>query len=115
MARLSQAHDRADDPEVADLYRDICRVKGSGAPPGFLTALALRPDIAGSVWRLIRLLLTEGQLPASVQEMMVLAMSAQAECGYCVVAHQRTLESMGFEPEVVERCVSDPASQTTNS
>lgn len=98
------------DPEVNELYRQM-QEAGFGSdttPINFFTAQGTRPDILRATWELTRGVLVEGQLPATVKQMIAMTVSSQANCRYCSVTHRGALESMGVAEEVVRSCVEDP-------
>ncbi|MCG8421500.1 MAG: carboxymuconolactone decarboxylase family protein [Proteobacteria bacterium] len=108
MSRLPQQLHPPADSQLAEVYRDICHTLARTTPPNLFTAMSARPDIAGPTWKLMHLLLANGQIPGSVKQLMVMAISSQANCRYCMISHTRALEAMGITNQVIEQCTSDP-------
>lgn len=109
MSHLPLGEDRPSNPVLASLYREASDMLGTTKPPNLLRSMAIRPDLAEAVWGLTKQLLVEGRLPASLSQMIVLIVSAQYGCRYCALAHQRALEALGIDGQIIERCVADPA------
>jgi uncharacterized peroxidase-related enzyme len=109
-----EAVDSVGDSELTQIYQDIVE-NGfgiEGKPISFFTAMASRPDILNVVWQFSKAIIVEGQLPATVKQMIALSISRQNNCQYCSVMHRGALEAMGVEGMVVESCANDPG--TTN-
>ena len=109
MSRLSE--DRAPEPTtpLAEAYSEICEVMGVSEPTALFTALSSRPDLTVATWNLFKLLIAKGQLPPSVTQLILLTISARANCAYCEQAHRRALESMGIDSATIDQCLKDPA------
>ena len=106
MNRIPQVTNPSD-PFLVGVYQDICEVTGSPAPASLYTAMAVRPDLVAATWDLVKVLFVEGQLPPVVTQFMVTAMSIEAGCRYCEVAHSQALESLGIEKNTVQRCLAN--------
>lgn len=97
---------------LAVAYSEICEVMGVTEPSGLFTAMSSRPDLAVAIWGLLKLLITKGQLPPSVTQLILLCVSAQTGCQYCEATHRRALESMGIDNATIEQCLRDPSNAT---
>ena len=49
-----------------------------------------------------------GKLPATIKQMIAMAISHQNDCRYCAITHTGVLEKLGVPEEVVRSCVEDP-------
>ncbi len=109
MSRFACITDSTDRPELHDLYQEIIG-QGFGAetPINWFTAQGARPDILEGTWGLVKRILVEGQLPATVKQMIAMTISMQNNCRYCSVTHTHALESMGVPKDVIETCATDP-------
>ena len=88
MSRLPLRADASESGPLASVYREAAEMVGSTKPPALFTSMAVRPDLAEATWNLAKVLLVDGHLPASVTQLIVLVISAQQRCRYCVAAHR---------------------------
>ena len=101
--------DAPSDPATQTLYEDIVHNGfGGDAPINWFASQGARPDILRGTWDLTKALLVEGQLPGTLKQMILMAISAQNGCRYCEVTHSGALEQMGVPAEVITACVQDP-------
>lgn len=110
MERFKTIEDPSGNPELEKLYGEIV---GSGfgvggRPIRWFTAQAIRPDLLAATWALVRGVLAEGQLPATLKQLMTLAISAQNGCRYCAETHRGALEALGIDRAIAERAAEDP-------
>lgn len=92
-----------------DLFREILDAGfGEGEPLNWFAAQAERPDILQTTWALTKGLLMQGELPATVKQMICLAISERNGCSYCRVVHANVLGSLGVPYDAIQACVSDP-------
>ena len=105
MPRFQYIKDPAGNPELESLFADF-RDNGfstpDGAPMNWFSALGERPDIMAAMWNMTKGLMLQGQLPATVKQMIIVAISTQNDCSYCRVAHSRALESLNVPREVID-------------
>ncbi|WP_428265382.1 carboxymuconolactone decarboxylase family protein [Haliangium sp.] len=95
---------------LATLYQRITAVGfGADVPINWFTSMGAYPDVLEAVWRLVDSVLAQGQLSASVKQMIALTVSRHNNCRYCAVIHTSALEATGATPEVVSSCAGDPA------
>lgn len=81
---------------------------GSSEPLNWFKAQAIRPDILVGTWSLIKAVLAEGLLPATLKQLIAVTVSKQADCRYCAALHTRALESLGVPKDTIERCATEP-------
>lgn len=95
--------------EMQDLYQEIVD-SGFGAeyPINWFTSQGLRPDILKATWGLAKGILVDGQLPATVKQLIAMSISKQNSCRYCEVTHTGALGAMGVPAEQIHSCASDP-------
>ena len=98
-----------EDSETKELYQEIVDSGfGMEYPINWFTSQSIRPDILKSTWALTKGILVEGQLPATVRQMIAMAISKQNSCRYCEVTHTGALGAMGVPQEQIISCASDP-------
>ena len=110
MSKFEQIFDPTGNPELEALYKDL-NAKGfamNGVPMNFFTSQSIRPDILKATWLFVQSMLIQGQLPRTVKEMIIVAISVQNNCGYCETVHAGALQMMGVASDVVNSCVRDP-------
>ena len=108
MARFERIPIAQADSELRPLYDQLLKDGfGQDEPWGFFSAQSLRPDLLKTVMGLVRGILMEGQLPPSLKQMILVAVSAQNSCRYCAITHARALEGMGVSSEVIESLGQD--------
>ena len=107
-ARFEQIRRPAEDSELKALYDEIT-AHGFGAeiPINWFTSQAIRPDILRATWNLVKGLMVEGELPATIKQMVAMAISVQNDCRYCQVVHSGALESLGVPRNVITQCVEN--------
>lgn len=110
MAHVELLKDPAGDAGREAIYADLLRTgfAAAGVPLNFFTAQGPRPDILAAVWQLVRTMLIGGRLPPALKQMMILAISHQADCRYCEVVHGHALEQMGVDRATIDTCAIDP-------
>lgn len=77
-------------------------------PSVMSSTLSLRPDIFSAVMAAGKPIMFEGEIPASVKQMMVLIVARQRQCAFCSDVHKAVLEAMGIDDALIESCVDDP-------
>jgi uncharacterized peroxidase-related enzyme len=107
MARLPET---PEPNELSETYAEICRVLNKDQPVKLITSMSVRPDLAKATWGMMKNLMTEGQLPPSVKQLIMMVISTQADCRYCAFSHQGALKSMGIDESVIKDCLDDPMS-----
>ncbi|ETX02831.1 MAG: hypothetical protein ETSY1_02140 [Candidatus Entotheonella factor] len=109
MSRFALIKDTSDSPKLEDLYQDIINNGfGSEVPINWFTAQGGRPDLLEGTWGLVKSILIEGTLPATVKQMIAMTISMQNNCRYCSVTHTHALEAMGVPKTVIDTCATDP-------
>lgn len=109
MSRFEQIFDPTGNPALETLYADmLAKGFGQDKPTNWLTSQSTRPDLLAASWDSIGTFLLKGQLPATVKQMIVTAISVQNDCRYCSIVHSNALKRLGVPQNVVEACVSDP-------
>jgi uncharacterized peroxidase-related enzyme len=95
-----KAVDPADDPAVKAVYDEV-EAAGFSPVPNWFTSMSSRPDLMAMNFQLSQSLLMNGQLPPSIGQMVVLAVSVQNKCKYCTVAHSAQARMVGVPDDVV--------------
>jgi uncharacterized peroxidase-related enzyme len=95
-----KAIDPADDPAVKAVYDEV-EAAGFSPVPNWFSSMSARPDLMATSLHLGKALMLEGQLPPSISQMVVIAVSAQNKCQYCTVAHSAQARMVGVPDDVV--------------
>lgn len=121
--------------DVARLYADVRRTKGTAFVPNFFKTLATAPTALEGTWNVYRDVGNRGLLPTALKEMLFVAIAAARNCQYCMTAHMAFCRLLGVDPATVAllgtqlqaiepprtravlqfavHCATDPASLTT--
>ena len=120
--------------DVARIFADFRRTKGTAFVPNFFKTLANAPAAMEGTWNVYRDVGNRGLLPTALKEMLFVAISAARNCQYCTTAHLAFCALLGVDPatltlletniEAIEpqrtraviqfavHCATDPASLT---
>ena len=82
--------------EVRAVYDDIMAARGVADVNNFWKALALHPPTLARTWESLKQVMAPGALDPLVKEMLYLAASATAGCGYCVASHTAAARTRGM-------------------
>lgn len=94
MTRLVEYADAT--PEIRAVYDDIKATRGVADVNNFWKALALHPPTLARTWESLKQVMAPGALDPLVKEMLYLAASATAGCGYCVASHTAAARARGM-------------------
>lgn len=94
MTRLVEYADAT--PEIRAVYDDIKAPRGVADVNNFWKALALHPPTLARTWESLKQVMAPGALDPLVKEMLYLAASATAGCGYCVASHTAAARARGM-------------------
>jgi len=83
-------------PEVRAVYDDIMATRGVPDVNNFWKALAVHPPTLARTWESLRQVMAPGALDPLTKEMLYLAASAAAGCGYCVASHTAAARAKGM-------------------
>jgi uncharacterized peroxidase-related enzyme len=110
MSRFQTILDPGDRRALRAIYDEIYEAgfATQAGPINFYSAMGIRPDLLTGAWALTKATLVPGQLPPTLQHMIILAISAQNESHYCCISHARALAAMGVPEEVIQNCLEDP-------
>jgi AhpD family alkylhydroperoxidase len=94
---MSRLIDYADaSPEVRAVYDDIKATRGVPDVNNFWKAIAVHPPTLARTWESLRQVMAPGALDPLTKEMLYLAVSAAAGCGYCVASHTAAAKAKGM-------------------
>ena len=82
--------------EVRAVYDDIMAARGVADVNNFWKALAVHPPTLARTWESLKQVMAPGALDPLVKEMLYLAASATAGCGYCVASHTAGARARGM-------------------
>ncbi len=105
MARFYLVHPDDASEEVRAVYADIQRE--FGRVPTFFRSMALNPSILRGMWEKVRGTLLEGQVPRTVKEMIIVAVSSANNCLYCQEMHSALLGAMGINGTTLAALIQD--------
>ena len=99
---------RPDDPDLEPIYEEIVdHGFGEERPVNWFVSQSMRRDILATTWALGKGLILQGVLPATVKQLIVVAVYTSNNCRYCRVTHSKALEALGVPHGVVEGITSN--------
>lgn len=96
------------DERVARVYDDILRTQGFVA--NLYKAFAHQPEVLEQNWAREKSLMHGGILSAKLKSSIVVVVSADNDCPYCVHHHRVALKEEGLTEEEIHRIEQDPGS-----
>ncbi len=96
MATVPLVADGDASPEVAEVFADIRRTRGSDVVNNFWRALAGEPSLLARVWSEVKTTMAPGALDPLTKEMVYVAVSAANACTYCVHSHTAAARAKGM-------------------
>lgn len=107
MSRFDYVRHPSRPNSLVNLYKEICSSGfGNEHPINWFTTLGTREDLLQMGWSIIRTTLVEGTLPATLKQMIALAVSSLNHCRYCTVAHTSALQELGLDQNVINACLA---------
>ncbi|MGH7996986.1 MAG: carboxymuconolactone decarboxylase family protein [Opitutaceae bacterium] len=94
-------------PETKAIYESFQRRLTIPHPPNFITTLGHSPSVAQATWTLVRDILVTGAIPRWKKEMILVAISKERGCRYCVAAHRACCRMLGVNPALLDSMVRD--------
>jgi len=85
--------------KAGEMFAEI--TKTFGMVPNLFKAMALKPDILEANFMKFKAIMTQGELPRDLKEMVAVVVSQANSCSYCVDAHSAALKMMGFPREKI--------------
>ena len=98
--------------EVAAIYDDIKRTTNAPIVGNLYRAMAASPNVLKGFWEAQKLMAMETSLPASLCEMILMAIAASKDCTYCHAAHKLGCVSVGVDMDTVNALEGDLAGLT---
>ncbi|MHA7923971.1 MAG: peroxidase-related enzyme [Marinobacter sp.] len=105
---LIEGIDEPSDERVRRIFDDIRQKEGF--VPNLFRAYAHQPDVLEYNWQREKSLMYGGVLGEAFKSAIVVVVSSDNGCGYCVHHHQVALQSAGFSQEELTALSSDPES-----
>ncbi|MFQ5342250.1 MAG: carboxymuconolactone decarboxylase family protein [Anaerolineae bacterium] len=105
MARYYLVQQEEAPEEVRAVYADIRRE--FGRVPTFFQSMAISPSVLKGTWEKVRGTLIEGQVPRTVKEMIIVAVSSANNCLYCQEMHSALLGAMGINGTTLAALIQD--------
>jgi uncharacterized peroxidase-related enzyme len=93
--------------DVARVFADFRRTKGTSFVPNFFKTLANAPAAMEGTWNVYRNVGNRGLLPTALKEMLFVAVSAARNCQYCTTAHLAFCTLLGVDPATLARLDTD--------
>jgi uncharacterized peroxidase-related enzyme len=88
------------------LYDEFCRRMGFPAPPNFITTQGHAPETGRGTWEFVKHVLLGGETPRWQKELMIVAISRERNCRYCMAAHTACCTMLGVNAEYMVDDVS---------
>ncbi|MGH6671894.1 MAG: carboxymuconolactone decarboxylase family protein [Xanthobacteraceae bacterium] len=98
-------------PEVNAVYEEFYRRMQFPSAPNFITVQGHSEASSRGIWELLKNVLLGGILPRWKKELIIVAVSRQRGCQYCIAAHTACCTMLGVNAEYMVRDVnriSDP-------
>lgn len=105
---LIEGIDEPSDERIRQIFEDIRQKEGF--VPNLFLAYAHQPDVLEYNWEREKSLLYGGVLDETFKSAIVVVVSSDNGCGYCVHHHQEALKSAGFSQVELTALLSDPES-----
>ena len=83
--------------DVARVFAEFRRTKGTPFVPNFFKTLAHAPAAMEGTWNVYRDVGNQGLLPTVLKEMLFVAISAARNCQYCTTAHLAFCALLGVD------------------
>jgi uncharacterized peroxidase-related enzyme len=83
--------------DVARVFAEFRRTKGTAFVPNFFKTLAHAPAAMEGTWNVYRDVGNRGLLPTALKEMVFVAISAARNCQYCTTAHLAFCALLGVD------------------
>jgi uncharacterized peroxidase-related enzyme len=83
--------------DVARVFAEFRRTKGTAFVPNFFKTLAHAPAALEGTWNVNRDVGNRGLLPTALKEMVFVAISAARNCQYCTTAHLAFCALLGVD------------------
>jgi uncharacterized peroxidase-related enzyme len=83
--------------DVARVFAEFLRTKGTAFVPNFFKTLAHAPAALEGTWNVNRDVGNRGLLPTALKEMVFVAISAARNCQYCTTAHLAFCALLGVD------------------
>lgn len=94
--KLVSDEEAATMPEVASVFADIRRVRGSDVVNDFWRALARDPATLKRTWDSLKAVMGTGPLDPLTRELVYMAVSVTNGCKYCVHSHTAAARAKGM-------------------
>ncbi|HEY1800483.1 MAG TPA: carboxymuconolactone decarboxylase family protein [Terriglobales bacterium] len=98
-------------PGARAVYEEFYRRMSFPSPPNFITVQGHSEVAARGIWELLKNVLLGGLLPRWKKELIIVAISRQRNCQYCVAAHSACCRMLGVSAEYMVsdvRRIPDP-------
>jgi uncharacterized peroxidase-related enzyme len=93
-------------PDVAQVYEQFRKQMGFPAVPNFLKVQGHSTVVAGATSAIVRSVLAGGEIPLSLKEMLLVAISHQRQCKYCEAAHLACCQMLGVDSQLLDALVN---------
>jgi uncharacterized peroxidase-related enzyme len=103
-------------PEARAVYEEFYRRMSFPSPPNFITIQGHSEAAVRGIWELLKSVLLGGQLPRWKKELIIVAISRDRNCQYCIAAHTACCTMLGVGAESMVRDVNripEPALRAT--
>jgi uncharacterized peroxidase-related enzyme len=103
MSHVSKLQPDASSPEVNAIYEEFYTRMQFPAAPNFITVQGHSAAAIRGIWDLLKSVLLGGLLPRWQKELIIVAISRDRNCQYCVAAHTACCTMLGVGGEYLVR------------
>ena len=96
MGAVPLVSDEAASEEVAAVFADIRKMRGTDFVNNFWRALAANPALLHETWERTKVVMGPGALDPLTKEMIYVAVSAARGCSYCTHSHTAAARAKGM-------------------
>ncbi|MBI3819967.1 MAG: carboxymuconolactone decarboxylase family protein [Planctomycetes bacterium] len=82
------------------IFDDFMRERGN--IPNMFKTLAHRPEILETTFANFRAVMSPGDVPAKIKELVALRVSFRNRCDYCLASHTKIARKLGASPELID-------------
>ena len=105
MSHVAIVKPDAGTPAVNAVYEEFYRRMQFPSAPNFITVQGHSEASSRGVWELLKSILLGGLLPRWKKELIIVAISRERKCQYCIAAHTACCTMLGVNAEFMVRDV----------
>ena len=106
MPRMPLVEPNAAPPDIRAIYEHFCARMRFPTPPNFITVQGHSTAAARGIWELLQNVLLNGEIERWKKELVIVAISRERNCQYCVAAHHACCTMLGVGAEYMVKDVT---------